>query len=83
MLALFSLIVFWIWLAILAAYAVLSLTASLNSARRSEWKLLPVLPAVVGCYHFGYGYGFCRGLWDFVICRKGGRPSFGSLTRIS
>ena len=81
MLALFSLFAFWIWLAVLAAYALLSLAASFSSASRSGWKLLPVLPAVVGCYHFGYGYGFLRGLLDFVIRGRGNITSFGKLTR--
>ena len=31
----------------------------------------------------GYGYGFWRGVWDFVLCRKGARPSFAILTRCS
>jgi glycosyltransferase involved in cell wall biosynthesis len=80
-LALFSLRAFWIWLAVLAAYALLCLAASFSSASRSGWKLLPVLPAVVGCYHFGYGYGFLRGLLDFVIRGRANIPSFSTLTR--
>jgi hypothetical protein len=39
------------------------------------------LPVVVACYHFGYGYGFLRGLWNFVIRRKHGDQNFSSLTR--
>jgi len=32
--------------------------ASVVTAAKTEWKLLPVLPLVFGCYHFGYGFGF-------------------------
>ena len=80
-LACFSRVALWAWLGVLAAYALFSLAASFNSASRDGWKLLPVLPAVVGCYHFGYGYGFLRGLLDFVVRGKGGVASFGTLTR--
>jgi hypothetical protein len=81
MLALFSPLALWAWLAVLALYAMLSLAASLSSASRSAWKLLPVLPAVVGCYHFGYGYGFLHGLLDFVFRGRGNSLSFGTLSR--
>jgi glycosyltransferase involved in cell wall biosynthesis len=54
----------------LGSYALALLVASVVTAAKSEWKLLPVLPLVFPCYHFGYGYGFLRGIWSFVICRK-------------
>ena len=44
---------------------------------------VPMLPFVVACYHFGYGYGFWRGVWDFILCRKAARRSFATLTRCS
>jgi cellulose synthase/poly-beta-1,6-N-acetylglucosamine synthase-like glycosyltransferase len=65
----------------LSAYGLALLMASLLTASKSGWKLLPLLPLVFPCYHFGYGYGFLRGLWDFVICRKGGQGVFQTLTR--
>ena len=68
-------------LASLSAYALALITASLITAAKTEWKLLPVLPAVFACYHFGYGYGFLRGIWDFVIRRKGAQKTFTDLTR--
>jgi succinoglycan biosynthesis protein ExoA len=80
-LAIFSYLAFWIWLAVLAAYSLLSLAASFSSASRGGWKLLPVLPAVVGCYHFGYGYGFLRGLLDFTLRGGGDISRFDRLTR--
>ena len=67
---------------LLSIYALAVLSASAITAARSEWKLLPVLPAVFACYHFGYGYGFLRGIWNFVICGRC-RPQacFATLTR--
>lgn len=43
-------------------YAVLSITASITSAKRHGWDLLPVLPLVFGIYQFGYAAGFAAGL---------------------
>lgn len=60
-------------------YLVSALFASLITAKQSEWRLLPLLPAVFACYHFGYGFGFLAGVLDFVILRRRGR--FAALTR--
>lgn len=62
-------------------YGTADLSASLATATRSSWKLLPLLPLVFPCYHFGYAYGFLCGIWDFVI--MGGSPNtkFKLLTR--
>jgi len=62
-------------------YAFCVFVASLLTARRTGWDLLPVLPLVFACYHLGYGYGFLRGLLDFVLLRKGGGECFSQLTR--
>jgi succinoglycan biosynthesis protein ExoA len=79
--AMFSKMALLLWLGVLLAYLLVNLAASVASAASGGWRLLPVLPAVVACYHLGYGYGFLRGLWDFGIRRKGGRQSFSALTR--
>ena len=65
----------------LALYALCVFFASVLTAAQTEWKLLPVLPLVFCCYHFGYGYGFLHGVWDFVICRRGPQNGFQRLTR--
>ena len=63
-----------------ALYAAGLLVASVHTAARSGWSLLPVLPAAFACYHFGYGLGFLCGLWDFGVRRRqAGR--FTQLTR--
>jgi hypothetical protein len=66
---------------ILPLYGLGVLMASIATAARSEWKLLPVLPLVFGCYHFGYGWGFLRGIIDFMLLKRGPRDSFARLTR--
>jgi glycosyltransferase involved in cell wall biosynthesis len=77
---------FWLpawWAA--AGLAVLHATAafvlSLVIAARTKWALLPALPAVVWCFHFGYGYGFLRGLLDLVLLRNAPDTPFVQLTR--
>jgi glycosyltransferase involved in cell wall biosynthesis len=61
-------------------YGLISIFASILTASKAEWSLLPVLPVVFGCYHFGYGMGFLAGLWDFVILRSH-KGRFVRLTR--
>jgi len=64
------------------AYIAASLGASLwTCARPGRWKYLPVMPLVFACYHFGYGIGFLRGVWDFLVVRRGGSGAFEGLTR--
>jgi glycosyltransferase involved in cell wall biosynthesis len=65
----------------LAAYALALITASLITTAKAGWALLPALPFVFPCYHFGYGWGFLRGVWDFVIRRRGAQKHFEVLTR--
>jgi glycosyltransferase involved in cell wall biosynthesis len=66
---------------LVGAYLVALLTASIQTAKKKGWLLLPVLPVVLGCYHFGYGYGFLHGIWDFHVHRKNPALHFGRLTR--
>jgi GT2 family glycosyltransferase len=71
----------WILAVIVGLYWTCNITASLLTARRKGWKLIPILPLVFLCYHLGYGYGFLWGIYDFVLLRHMGRPSFTRLTR--
>ena len=59
----------WACLGLAGAYSVCNITASFLTARRTGWKIFPLLPVVFTCYHFPYGLGFLRGIWDFVIVR--------------
>jgi hypothetical protein len=70
-----------VWLGMIALYAVCVGGASVVTAKASNWGLLPVLPAVFGAFHLGYGYGFVRGVVDFVLLRRAPGARFSVLTR--
>lgn len=38
--------------------------------RLINFKYLPILPIIFAVFHFGYGFGFLRGVLDFVILKK-------------
>jgi hypothetical protein len=63
-------------------YCGANICASLYACRnRENLKYFPVMPIVFGAYHFGYGYGFLRGVIDFLLLRKGGDTRFTKITR--
>ena len=71
-----ALFAFWstaamLWIGLIVTYLTCNLIASVMTARRTGWSLLFLLPVVFGCYHFAYGWGFLRGIVDFVILRNG------------
>jgi succinoglycan biosynthesis protein ExoA len=71
----------WMAAAVMFLYATAALAVSLVIATGSQWVLLPILPIVVGCYHFGYGYGFLRGVLDLVLLQNAPATQFVQLTR--
>jgi succinoglycan biosynthesis protein ExoA len=68
-------------IALAGVYLLAVLGASLLTAARTEWKLLPALPLGFCCFHLGYGYGFLRGIVDFVLFQKAPATKFVQLTR--
>jgi succinoglycan biosynthesis protein ExoA len=50
---------------ILLAYLGLNLGASILAARRTEWKVLPLVPIAFTIIHLAYGSGFLLGLAKF------------------
>jgi succinoglycan biosynthesis protein ExoA len=66
---------------VLAAYGVATLAASVLAAGQHGWGLLLPLPLVFTCFHFGYGLGFLRGVWDFGVRRRRADRVFTKLTR--
>ena len=85
---LLSVLLAWFWPpalwttgALLALYAGLIGHASFQTASRCEWILLPLLPLVFACFHFGYGYGFLRGIVDFIFFHNAPNAKFVQLTR--
>jgi glycosyltransferase involved in cell wall biosynthesis len=81
LLSLFWVPVGWAWLVLVSIYSACNVVASFVTAARHEWKLLPLLPVVFASYHIGYGWGFLRGIWDFVILRRGPARTYTTLTR--
>jgi succinoglycan biosynthesis protein ExoA len=73
----------WGWLGLVGTYILLNLVASFLTAAQQGWELLPLLPLVFGCYHFAYGCGFLRGIWDFVLLRRRPNDRYTELTRVS
>jgi hypothetical protein len=73
----------WVAFGLGTLYLLAALMLSLVIAGGSHWTFLPVLPLVVGCFHFGYGYGFLRGLLDLVLFRNAPDTQFVRLTRES
>jgi glycosyltransferase involved in cell wall biosynthesis len=74
---------FSVWLALVGAYASANLSASIATAARASWRYLPALPVVFGCYHFGYGIGYLRGVMNFLILRRAPSAALTRLTRAS
>jgi len=63
-------------------YGVINLGASLLSCKKpSKWKYIPVMPIIFSTCHFGYGYGFLRGILDFVVLKKKACEIFTKPTR--
>ncbi len=56
----------WIFLAIVVAYLVASLTATIYTAFHKGWKYVPLLPFVFAILHLSYGLGFLVGLFHFA-----------------
>jgi GT2 family glycosyltransferase len=66
----------------ISLYCSVNISASLYACRnRENLKYLPVMPIVFSAYHFGYGYGFLRGIMDFLLLRKGGDTRYAKITR--
>jgi len=66
----------------LVSYLVVLAIASVTTAKRFGWDLLPILPLTFACYHVSYGVGFLRGLIDFGLPRRTAAPTaMSQLTR--
>jgi len=73
----------WAWLGLVGTYSMCNIAASCLTAPRQGWKLFPLLPPVFACYHLAYGYGFLRGVGDFLILRRRPALPYTKLTRTS
>ncbi|CCK78978.1 glycosyltransferase family 2 protein [Desulfobacula toluolica] len=69
---------------LLACYILTNSVASFLACKESSnWKYITVMPIVFAAYHFGYGYGFLRGILNFAILKKQDLKTFTKLTRIT
>ncbi len=73
----------WGWVGLVVVYSIYIILAATLTAATVSWNIFPILPCVFACYHIGYGYGFLRGIWDFVVLRRGPNRSYMELTRSS
>jgi glycosyltransferase involved in cell wall biosynthesis len=73
----------WALQGLVGTYFICSVIASFLAVPIDRLKLVPILPVVFACYHFGYSYGFLRGVWDFLILRRRATKVYTSLTRSS
>jgi GT2 family glycosyltransferase len=64
-LAPFSVLGRWGLLGVAGSYLAANLTASAITARRSDWRLFPLLTIAFAILHLSYGFGFLRGLVAF------------------
>ena len=73
----------WIWFSLLGLYFIVNFSVSLLTASFTGLTLVRFLPCVFATFHFGYGWGFLRGLTDFIILRRRSQQSYTALSRPS
>jgi glycosyltransferase involved in cell wall biosynthesis len=75
----------WGWLLpvlFIGLYCCFCYVASLiTCSEKACWKYLGVMPFVFAAYHIGYGWGFLRGVVDFIVLKRRGSAAYGKLTR--
>jgi hypothetical protein len=55
----------WGFLTVAGSYLLANLVASAVTARRTDWRLFPLLVVAFAILHLSYGFGFLRGLIAF------------------
>ena len=60
----------WLFLLILGSYIIANLAFSLKISLKKGFKFFFVLPFVFATIHFSYGFGYLKGIWDFIILKK-------------
>jgi glycosyltransferase involved in cell wall biosynthesis len=67
---------------LLGAYGAGSSAAAAQLCRQSgRWDLFWRLPPVFAAFHCGFGYGYLRGILDFLVLRRRPARGFSRLTR--
>jgi glycosyltransferase involved in cell wall biosynthesis len=70
MLGIFRPIGFYILGTIISVYLLMSMVFSLKISLKKGIKYFCVLPVVFAVIHFAYGFGFLKGIWNFIILKK-------------
>jgi glycosyltransferase involved in cell wall biosynthesis len=59
-----------VFLSLLLGYLIANISFSLRIAFKKGLKYLLILPIVFGSLHFSYGWGYLKGIWDFILFEK-------------
>jgi cellulose synthase/poly-beta-1,6-N-acetylglucosamine synthase-like glycosyltransferase len=71
LLSFFTKFFLWLFLFILGLYTTVNFSLSLIiSIKKKELRLLPFLIASFITLHFSYGFGYLKGIWDFIVFKK-------------
>jgi hypothetical protein len=70
----------WMFILVASSYLMANIGASLITAARGEWRVLPLLPATFAILHLAYGFGFCAGL--VVFWNRWGNRANGSRAQV-
>jgi glycosyltransferase involved in cell wall biosynthesis len=70
----------WIFLAVSGSYLSVDILFSAVVAKKNGYKYFFFLPGIFLVIHASYGLGFLKGLFDFILLKKGGIEDV-SLTR--
>jgi succinoglycan biosynthesis protein ExoA len=81
-LSIFAPVFRWSLPAVFSLYGAALVIVSVKTCR-TGLKYLPLMPFVFATYHLAYGYGFLRGIVDFLILNRTGNATFTKLTRQS
>jgi glycosyltransferase involved in cell wall biosynthesis len=63
----------WFFLFLLLMYSLTNIGISSSIAFKKGFKYLLVLSITFATLHFSYGFGYLKGIWEFVILRKNKR----------
>ncbi len=68
---------------ILGLYALTTIGAAVMTCSRQKGnrRYLPIMPLIFAIYHVSYGWGFLRGIWDFIFFPKEKREVSIQITR--
>jgi cellulose synthase/poly-beta-1,6-N-acetylglucosamine synthase-like glycosyltransferase len=64
----------WSFMTIVALYLALNLFYSLKISLAKGLKYFPILPLVFFALHTGYGTGYLKGIWDFLVREEARAP---------